>query len=90
MKASTRLAALPEFPDPGMSTPRNFLACQSAAQQQAKSYGLRAAVSLARLWGEQGWRAAARDPLTPGYGWFTEGFYAADLKDANALLAELA
>jgi tetratricopeptide (TPR) repeat protein len=60
-----------------------------ARRQQAKSYELRTATSLARLWGEQGRRAAARELLTPIYGWFTEGFETADLKDAKALLAEL-
>jgi predicted ATPase len=50
---------------------------------------LRAAVSLARLWREQGRRAEARDLLAPVYGWFTEGFDTADLKDAKALLDEL-
>ncbi|HEY1300918.1 MAG TPA: hypothetical protein VGF07_10505 [Stellaceae bacterium] len=46
-------------------------------------------MSLARLWGEQGRRAAARDLLAPVYGWFTEGFGTADLKNAKALLGEL-
>ena len=60
-----------------------------ARRQQAKSSELRAATSLARLWGEQGRRAEARDLLTPLYGWFTEGFDTADLKDAKRLLDEL-
>jgi predicted ATPase len=60
-----------------------------AQRQQAKSYELRAATSLARLWGEQGRRGEARDLLAPVYGWFTEGFDTADLKAAKALLAEL-
>jgi predicted ATPase len=51
---------------------------------------LRAATSLARLWGEQGRRTEARELLAPVYGWFTEGFDTADLKEAAALLAELA
>jgi predicted ATPase len=51
---------------------------------------LRAACDLARLWGEQGRRAEARDLLAPIYGWFTEGFDTADLKEAKALLDELA
>ena len=46
--------------------------------------------SLARLWGEQGRRAEARDLLAPVYGWFTEGFDTADLKEAKALLDHLA
>jgi predicted ATPase len=56
-----------------------------ARRQQAKSYELRAATSLARLWGEQGRRADARELLAPVYGWFTEGFNTADLKEAKAL-----
>jgi len=60
-----------------------------ARAQQAKSLELRAARDLARLWGEQGRRAEARDLLAPVYGWFTEGFDTADLKEAKALLDEL-
>ncbi len=48
------------------------------------------ATSLARLWGEQGRRAEARDLLATIYGWFTEGFDTADLKEAKTLLDELA
>ena len=64
-------------------------AIRIAQAQQAKSLELRAVASLARLWGEQGRRAEARDLLAPVYGWFTEGFDTADLKDAKALLDEL-
>jgi tetratricopeptide (TPR) repeat protein len=60
-----------------------------AREMSAKTWELRAATSLARLWRDQGKRAAARDLLTPVYGWFTEGFDTADLKDAATLLAEL-
>jgi len=60
-----------------------------ARQQQANSLELRAATSLARLWGDQGRRAKARDLLAPVYGWFTEGFDTPDLKDARALLDAL-
>jgi predicted ATPase len=61
-----------------------------ARAQQAKSLELRAAYDLARLWGEQGGRPEAHDLLAPVYGWFTEGFDTADLKDAERLLSELA
>jgi hypothetical protein len=64
-------------------------ALRIARQQHAKAYELRAATSLARLWGEQGRRAEARDLLAPVYGWFTEGFDTIDLKEAKVLLAEL-
>ena len=60
-----------------------------ARQQQAKSLELRTAMSLARLWQQQGKRAAARDLLEPIYGWFTEGFDTADLQEAKALLEKL-
>jgi predicted ATPase len=58
--------------------------------QSARSWELRTVTSLARLWREQGRRAQARHLLAPVYGWFTEGFETADLKDAKALLEELA
>jgi predicted ATPase len=60
-----------------------------ARRQQAKSWELRAAMSLARLWQQQRKRAAAYDLLAPVYGWFTEGFDTADLQEAKALLAAL-
>jgi predicted ATPase len=61
-----------------------------ARHQQAKSLELRAAMSLARLWQQQGKRAEAHALLAPVYGWFTEGFDTADLQEAKALLAALA
>jgi predicted ATPase len=61
-----------------------------ARHQQAKSWELRAAMSLARLWQQPGKRAEARALLTSIYGWFTEGFDTADLQEAKALLDELA
>jgi predicted ATPase len=61
-----------------------------ARRQQAKSWELRAAMSLSRLWQQQGKRTEAYDLLAPVYGWFTEGFDTADLRDARALLEELA
>jgi predicted ATPase len=60
-----------------------------ARRQQAKSLELRAALSLSRLWQQQGEREEARALLTPVYGWFTEGFDTADLQEAKALLEEL-
>jgi predicted ATPase len=60
-----------------------------ARQQQAKSWELRAVMSLSRLWQRQGKRDAARQLLAPIYGWFTEGFDTADLQEAKALLEEL-
>jgi predicted ATPase len=61
-----------------------------ARHQEAKSLELRAAMSLARLWQQQGKRAEAYDLLGPVYNWFTEGFDTADLREAKALLGELA
>ena len=60
-----------------------------AQKQQAKSFELRAATSLARLWQQQGKRQEAHDLLAPVYGWFTEGFDTADLQEAKVLLEEL-
>jgi len=60
-----------------------------AREQEAKLWELRASVALARLWQDQGRRAEARDLLAPIYGWFTEGFGTADLREAKALLDEL-
>ena len=64
-------------------------AIRIAQAQQAKALELRAAANLARLWGEQGRRAEARDLLASIFGWFTEGFDTADLKEAKALIEEL-
>ena len=61
-----------------------------ARQQQTKSWELRAAMSMARLWRDQGKLQQARELLAPVYGWFTEGFDTRDLKEAKALLDELA
>jgi len=62
----------------------------TARHQEAKSLELRAAMSLARFWQDRGKTAAARDLLAPVYGWFTEGFDTPDLRDARALLDQLA
>jgi predicted ATPase len=61
-----------------------------ARAQQAKSWELRASMSMARLWRDQGKWDEARELLAPVYGWFTEGFETLDLKEAKALLDELA
>ena len=63
---------------------------RSPRQQQTKSWELRAAMSMARLWRDQGKPQQARELLAPVYGWFTEGFDTRDLKEAKALLQELA
>jgi predicted ATPase len=60
-----------------------------ARQQRATTWELRAAMSMARLWRDQGRREEARELLAPVYGWFNEGFETRDLKEANALLSEL-
>ena len=64
-------------------------ALQVALVQRAKSWELRAAMSMARLWRDQGMPQRARELLAPVYGWFTEGFDTRDLKEAKALLDEL-
>ena len=66
-----------------------LLAIEIAQKQQAKSWELRTATSLARLWQQQEKRAEARDLLAPVYNWFTEGFDTADLQDAKELLDAL-
>ena len=59
-------------------------------RQSAKLYELRAAMSLARLWRDQGKPRQAREVLAPVYGWFTEGFDTRDLKEAKVLMEQLA
>ena len=77
-------------PDPVQAIVNFEAAIDLARSQLAKSWELRAATSLARLWRDQGKQAEARDLLGPVYGWFTEGFDTADLKEARTLLDELA
>ncbi|HWX35738.1 MAG TPA: hypothetical protein VNZ53_51000 [Steroidobacteraceae bacterium] len=79
-------------PGPGAAKAEAYFerALTIARQQRAKSWELRAAMSIARLWHDQGKREEARDLLVPVYGWFTEGFDTRDLKEAKALLEELA
>jgi predicted ATPase len=67
-----------------------LVSCSGASyRQQAKALDLRAAVSLSRLWQQQGKRNAARQLLAEVYGWFTEDFDTADLQEARALLNAL-
>ena len=77
-------------PDAAKAVEYFELALAVARQQQAKSWELRAAMSIARLWRDQGKVQQARELLAPVYGWFTEGFDTRDLKEAKALLDELA
>jgi class 3 adenylate cyclase/predicted ATPase len=81
-----------KMPDPDAAKAEAYFdsALAVARQQQAKSWELRAAKSMARLWRDQGKRDEARQLLAPVYGWFTEGFDTRDLKEAKALLDELA
>jgi len=65
-------------------------ALEVAIGQQAKFFELKAAMSMARLWRDQGKPDEARELLAPVYNWFTEGFDTLDLKEARALLEELA
>jgi predicted ATPase len=78
-------------PEPDTAKAETYFAraLEVARQQQAKSWELRAAMSMARLWCDQGKPQQARDLLAPVYGWFTEGFDTLDLKEAKALLDEL-
>jgi predicted ATPase len=77
-------------PDPAKAEDSFLTALAIAREQGTRGYELRAATSLARLWHEQGRRGKARDLLAPLYRSLTEGFDTADLKDAKALLEELA
>jgi predicted ATPase len=84
------LSLKPPQPDGAKAQAYFERALAVARAQQAKSWELRAAMSMARLWRDQGKRDAARDLLAPVYNWFTEGFDTLDLKEAKALLKELA
>ena len=84
------IALLSREPDAGKAAAYFERALAVARQQQAKSWELRAAMSMARLWRDQGKRDEARDLLAPVYGWFTEGFDTRDLKEAKNLLEQLA
>jgi predicted ATPase len=84
------IALLSPQPDAAKAEAYFERALAVARQQQAKSWELRAAMSIARLWRAQGKVQQARELLAPVYGWFTEGFDTRDLKEAKALLEELA
>ena len=79
-------------PEPDAAKAEAYLepALTVARRQQAKFREPRAAMSMARLWRDQGKPQQARELLAPVYGWFTEGFDTRDLKEARALLEELA
>jgi predicted ATPase len=83
------IALLSSEPDAAKAEGYFQRALAVARQQEAKSWELRAAMSLARLWRDQGKVQQARELLAPVYGWFTEGFDTRDLKEAKALLEEL-
>ncbi len=84
------VARLSAEPDTAKAEANFERALAVARQKQAKSFELRAAMSLARLWRDQGKAQQARELLAPVYGWFTEGFDTRDMKEAKALQEELA
>jgi predicted ATPase len=88
-RVAGEITLLAPGPDTAKAQMHFVRALAVARQQQAKSWELRAAMSLARLWRIQGKQQQARELLTPVYGWFTEGFDTRDLKAAKALLEEL-
>ena len=89
-RVAGEIALLSQEPDTAKAEAYFERALSVGRQQQAKSWELRAAMSMARLWRDQGKRDEARELLAPVYGWFTEGFDTLDLKDAKVLLDELA
>ena len=88
-RTAGEIALLSPAPDAAKAETYFERALAVARAQQAKSWELRAAMSMARLWGDQGKRDLARGVLAPVYGWFTEGFDTLDLKEAKALLDAL-
>jgi class 3 adenylate cyclase/predicted ATPase len=87
-RTAGKIALMSPEPDAAKAEAYFERALAIARQQQAKSWELRAAMSMARLWHDQGKRDEARDLLAPIYGWFTEGFDTLDLKEAKALVDE--
>jgi predicted ATPase len=88
-RTAGEIALMSPEPDAAKAQAHFERAIAIARAQKAKSWELRTATSLARLWRDHGKRQQARDLLAPIYGWFTEGFDTADLKEAKALLDEL-
>jgi predicted ATPase len=88
-RTAGEIALMSPEPDAAKAEAHFERAITIARGQMAKSWELRAAMSLTRLWRDQGERQQARDLLAPIYGWFTEGFDTPDLKEAKALLDEL-
>jgi predicted ATPase len=88
-RTAAEIALMSPEPDPKKAEAYFERALAVARGQQAKSWELRAAMNLARLWRDQGKRDEARALLAPVYAWFTEGFDTLDLKEAKALLDEL-
>ena len=89
-RAAGEIALMSPEPDPVKAEAHFKYALEIARTQRAKSWELRAAMSIARLWRDQGKRHQAGDLLAPVYSWFTEGFDTLDLKEAKSLLEELA
>ena len=89
-RTAGEIALMSSEPDAAKAQAHFERALEVARAQRARSWELRAATSLARLWRDQGQRAEARDLLAPVYDWFTEGFDTRDVKEARALLGELA
>ena len=89
-RTAGEIALLSPEPDAAKAEAYFERALGVARAQQAKSWELRAAMRMARLWGDQGKRDAARGVLAPVYGWFTEGFDTLDLNEAKVLLDALA
>jgi class 3 adenylate cyclase/predicted ATPase len=88
-RTAAEIALMPPEPDAAKAEAYFERALAVARKQQAKSWEQRAAMSMARLWRDQGKQQQARELLAPVYGWFTEGFDTLDLKEAKALLDEL-
>jgi predicted ATPase len=90
LRVEGELIARSATPDPAQAERSYREAIELARSRATKSFELRAAMSLARLWRGQGKQREARELLAPVYGWFTEGLETADLRTARALLEELA